>query len=656
LRTWEWPQARAALGRAQARLAGGAPAELRRRVEEMGEHLDLADRLDGIRLRAAVWVEGDFDYRSADRDFARLFRQRGLGVQGEDPQAVAARIQASPAGAQLVAALDFWAVATQDRARRGWLLEVARRAEPGSWGERFRDPAVWQKPAALRQLARQASVAELSPPALTALAEALRRAQVDALPLLRAARERHPTDFWLNFLLGNALLDEKRPEAVGYYLVALVLRPNTIAVYNNLGVALKDKGDLEGAIQCYQKAIALDPKFAMAHTNLGAALRAKGDVGGAIACYQKAIAIDPKFANAHINLGSILCDVKRDFDGAIACFQKAIGADPKNAKAHTHLGLALEGKGQMEGAIACFRKAIALQPKYALAHTNLGTALKDKGDLGGAIASFQKAIALDPKDAQAHYNLGNALYAKGDLGGAIACFKKAIALQPKYAEAHCNLGHALQQQGSFPEALRYLKAGHELGSRRKGWRYPSAAWVQTAQRLVALDGKLLKVLRGKAQPKAAAERLALADLAQQRYKRQYAFATRLYAEAFAEQPKLADDPRQWHRYNAACSAVLAAARRAADAEKVPDKARLPLRRQALHWLQADLARYAKMVQGDKPAAQQAVRQRLAHWQGDADLASVRAKDALAKLPEGERKAWQKLWADVADLLSKAQGK
>jgi hypothetical protein len=164
------------------------------------------------------------------------------------------------------------------------------------------------------------------------------------------------------------------------------------------------------------------------------------------------------------------------------------------------------------------------------------------------------------------------------------------------------------------------------------------------------------VLKGEAQPKDAAERLALAWLAQQPYKRLHAAAARLAADAFAYQPKLADNLVQQPRYNAARSALLAAMGRAADAHKVPDKVRLPLRRQALQWLRADLALYAKAVQGGKPAVKQAVRQRLAHWQSDADLASVRAEDALANLPEGERKAWQQLWADVADLLRKAGGK
>jgi hypothetical protein len=47
---------------------------------------------------------------------------------------------------------------------------------------------------------------------------------------------------------------------------------------------------------------------------------------------------------------------------------------------------------------------------------------------------------------------------------------------------------------------------------------------------------------------------------------------------------------------------------------------------------------------------------LQYWQRDSALAGVREKAALAKLPEDERKKWQKLWADVADLLRRAESK
>jgi hypothetical protein len=51
---------------------------------------------------------------------------------------------------------------------------------------------------------------------------------------------------------------------------------------------------------------------------------------------------------------------------------------------------------------------------------------------------------------------------------------------------------------------------------------------------------------------------------------------------------------------------------------------------------------------------QAVRQRLAHWGKDTDLASVRDKAALDKLAEDERRQWRKLWEDVAAVLKKVE--
>jgi hypothetical protein len=41
---------------------------------------------------------------------------------------------------------------------------------------------------------------------------------------------------------------------------------------------------------------------------------------------------------------------------------------------------------------------------------------------------------------------------------------------------------------------------------------------------------------------------------------------------------------------------------------------------------------------------------------DKDLASIRDKDAVAKLPIDEREACRKLWADVAELLQKVREK
>ena len=50
------------------------------------------------------------------------------------------------------------------------------------------------------------------------------------------------------------------------------------------------------------------------------------------------------------------------------------------------------------------------------------------------------------------------------------------------------------------------------------------------------------------------------------------------------------------------------------------------------------------------------RRTLQHWERDPNLASLRDKDAVDKLPEAEREACRKLWADVTALLKKAEEK
>jgi hypothetical protein len=167
-----------------------------------------------------------------------------------------------------------------------------------------------------------------------------------------------------------------------------------------------------------------------------------------------------------------------------------------------------------------------------------------------------------------------------------------------------------------------------------------------------LDRKLAAVLGGAAPPGDAREQLELANLCN--LKRRHALAARLCAEAFTAQPRLADDLEKWARYNAACAAALAAAGRGDDPAALGDKERGALRRQALAWLRADQAAWARRLASATPPQRQEILQTLCHWQQDSDLAGVRDAKALASLPAGERDTWKKLWADVADLARKAE--
>ena len=169
--------------------------------------------------------------------------------------------------------------------------------------------------------------------------------------------------------------------------------------------------------------------------------------------------------------------------------------------------------------------------------------------------------------------------------------------------------------------------------------------------IAALDERLARVAKGEA-PTDNGERLALAQRAYDT--KRYAMAAKLWADALSVDPKIADSRRGGHRYNAACSSALAGAGQGRDAPAPDDISKAKLRGQALDWLKAELAVWAKLLSSDQPQAKAFIAQTLKHWQEDTDLAGIRDAKALDALPETERTAWRILWADTAALLEKAR--
>jgi serine/threonine-protein kinase len=476
----------------------------------------------------------------------------------------------------------------------------------------------------------------------------------EAIVAYRQARELDPKYFAAHYNLGTALHAKgKLDEAVREFQEALRLDPKSAWTHHLLGNTLLDLHRLDEAVGEFREALRLDSTLARAHNNLGLALEEQGEVAAAIQEYRAALALDPKYARAHTNLGNALYG-KRQLDAAIREYRAALALDPKYAKAHYNLGTALKAKGQLDAAIQEYRAALALDPKYANAHRSLGNALHAKGNRDEAIREYRAALALDPKDALTHYNLGNTLRANGQLDEAVRENRVAIDLEPHYAEAHCNLGGLLRQKGQYAEALASLRRGHELGSKRPGWNYASAAWVREVEQLVALEPKLAAILKGEAQPVDAAERITLAGMCYDRA--WYAAAARFHSEAFAAESKLADDFDAVHHYNAARAAALAGAGKGRDEPPPDDTRKAQLRGQARDWLQADLAAYAKHLGDKDPQAATTVQLRLQYWITHPDLAGLRDQVAVAKLPAEEQEACRKLWAAVAALLQKAQEK
>ncbi|HVS39827.1 MAG TPA: tetratricopeptide repeat protein [Gemmataceae bacterium] len=695
---WD-PALISAARRAEAQLNGNLVGQdFRRRAEQLQKDVRMLADLDRIRLEEASVQINHWDLIKAAPQYALAFREYGIDVQTLRPEESAALIQASAIRLHLAAGLDDWAQALvfddkeEGKQKAAPLLAAAHQADPDPWRDRLRDALLSRWSEDLGQLTGSAPVEELSAPTLGLLGGALvRQAKVSdaGLELLRRAQERYPADFWINHNLAVALFGGQPPrleEAIGFYRAAVALRPQSAGAQLNLGRALLGKGDAASASAAFREAIALKPDYAAAHSDLGAALMdqgklneavdacrkaialkpdsygayvnlgnalvRQGQVAGAEAAYRQAIQLDPDSAEAHTNLGHLLRNQQKLAAAAAQC-SKAVELNPGLAEAHYNLGDVLYDQQQLEAAAGEYHKAIELNPGYVEAHTVLGDVLYAQQKREQAAAEYRKAIEVNPGYAPAHYNLGPVLYVQKNLEAAAGEYRKAVELKPGFAEYHCNLGHVLRDQGQFHKALEEMRRGHELGSRQKNWPYPSAKWVQQLQQLADLDDKLAAVLSGEAKPAGAAEQLSLGQLRQQPYKRLYAASARFCTAAFGDQPALAEDVLSGQRYNAACAAALAGCGRGEDAP-ADEVERGRFRSQALGWLRDDLAAWKPQLSSPVPAKHAQAFQVLAHWQEDADLAGVRGAAALAGLPDAERDAWRKLWADLEKDLQEEQ--
>jgi WD40 repeat protein/serine/threonine protein kinase/regulation of enolase protein 1 (concanavalin A-like superfamily) len=279
------------------------------------------------------------------------------------------------------------------------------------------------------------------------------------------------------------------------------------------------------------------------------------------------------------------------------------------------------------------------------------------GELSGyrkALRCSEKACQLEPKNGLFLNTLGVAYFRVGN-------YEKALEVLLRSDRAN-----KTQFQGSVPADLAFLamtqrRLGHgkeaQAALQRLRERLKDPRWAPDAEALgflheteALLVPNLTAFLKGEYEPKDNFERLELIELC--RVQRRPLAAARLFAAAFAAEPKLAADLSRQHRYNAAGLAALAANGQGEDAKELDDNERSHWRKQALAWLRADLAVYEKTLVSGPPNNQLIVGQRLERWQRDDDLIGLRDAKTLAGLPAEERQACQQLWVDVGALLKK----
>jgi Flp pilus assembly protein TadD len=263
----------------------------------------------------------------------------------------------------------------------------------------------------------------------------------------------------------------------------------------------------------WRTTIARNPTGWMAYNNLGIVLAQKGEIDQAIAGYRKTLEMAPEFADAEYNLGSALLQ-KGEIDDAISHCQRAAAIRPDDPDVQVGLGNALLQKGRIDEGIARYEKAIELRPHHFAGHYNLSSALLTKGEINGAIWHCRAALSIQPEHSDTYVILAAAFLEKGQIADAITCYKKALQFAPGSLSGLTNLAWLLAtwpdasvRNGS--KALELAQRADQLsgGSNPFVLRSLAAAYAELGQSANAIEiaqkGRQLATERGAADLSAA---------------------------------------------------------------------------------------------------------------------------------------------------------
>ena len=648
-----WPEARAALYGAPNLLENSAPAELRGRLRRARADADMVLRLEDVRLRLSegTSIQGRAS-PTADRLYAEAFGSCGITPMTSQTDAAAALVRGSDIRDILLVFLHDWLYWAPDESRAK-VRAVVEAADDDPWRRAFRDARARNDIARLEDLAR-APEAMAQPPALlsglggTLLADGHRE---EAWALLRRAQQRHPSDFWINYLLGHFLEQDRPQEAAGYFRAAVAVRPDSDQAYALLSRALRRAGDAEAATAALHEAIKLNPSRA-GIDEVAALLAQTGRLEEARALWQKLLARDPP-------------DHESWYGYAQLCL--FLGKEDEFRRVRDAM---LRHFGASDDWIVAERTSLAslLLPASGEDLQRVA-ALADR-----AVADARKSP--EPDNPYVQFVKGLSEYRQGRDEQALPFLRESASKLPNRPGPRLVLAMAQFRSGSPDEARKTLAAAVTSYDWKDSHDDHPTDWASHILRHEAelmILPNLPSFLQGKYQPQDNDERLAFLGICQSQGL--YGAAAQLYADAFAADPQLAGaltsgcfdrasrEPDPHNRIEILKTEVLYLAARCAasagcgntkDGTTLGQIERARCRMQAYEWLQADLENSAKMLDRSSENARDLAGKMLTLWKIDPDLAGLRDPDALNKLPAEERANWIALWKQISDVLTRAR--
>lgn len=262
--------------------------------------------------------------------------------------------------------------------------------------------------------------------------------------------------------------------------------PSFAEGYFNLGLALQQKGDLEGADAALKKALELKPGLHGANLFRGIIAYRQDRFKQAESLVERETRLSPRDAKAYMWLG--VCRLAQDDPrGALEPLEKAYSLDPTDVdilyhRGHAYLELANQSYAAMykqdrdsarvhqvlaeayakgyrnQEAISEYELAVKMAPREPGLHEDLADQYWIVGQNNKAADFYREELKIDPYSVSAMYKLGSLLVLHDQAQEGVELLQAALRADPSLSDAHYYLGTGLTALNRNNDAVQQFQA------------------------------------------------------------------------------------------------------------------------------------------------------------------------------------------------------
>lgn len=243
------------------------------------------------------------------------------------------------------------------------------------------------------------------------------------------------------------------------------------------GIAQANLGDLDAAVEAFQRAIDADPSMGAGFRELGKVMSDRGRYDEAATALARAVDLLPDDPTAHALAGAAELRAGRP-EAALPLLDRATELAPADPQPLYDRAIALRQLGRTEesrAAMEVFRQAESRADATGDSQQVLRTRARGMVQQGmtrlrlvsaeAALPYFDQAIELDAELAVAWYGKGLCHARQGQWPDAAAAFERNVALDPDRPDGYAGLAEAYARLGRRGDAERMRVRAAELLAR-----------------------------------------------------------------------------------------------------------------------------------------------------------------------------------------------